>query len=1015
MPYPLPAGRPADEVRSRRWSRRQRRVLWAGPEEPPGERDGLPAGPDGRRRRTRQERRDRRSALFDLVAVVAALAVVGLGLANLYLIGDTDLAVRQAVIAAGGVLALAVFWRVRVRYLAVLGRIAYAAAVVFLVGVLTVGVTVKGATRWFVLGSVTFQPSELAKLGVLLVLAAVLGSGRPAWQRFSLAVLLAAVPIGLTLLQPDLSTTALLVVLTASMLVLGRVPARFLLPLGAAVVVCAPLLISLLQPYQLQRLGTYLVGAHESPTGSGWALRQAHIAVASGGLLGRADDPLRELRAEYLPEGHTDLAPASLVGQWGLVAGAGVVLAVVVLVWRLALAARRARTPHAALVGGGLAVLMGVETVVSVGANLGLLPLAGVPFPLLSYGGTALVVHLAAIGVVLGVRRDSARRRLWALPVRRNPRPRLLRLAAAALSVLLVSFGLYGWRLQVTRGEELSLAGEEQMTRCIRLPAPRGAITDRHDAPLAVDAAAAGTGVDRVLVVPALLRDDPAAVERLAALTGPPAADLHAALDAAEPTALSLPVAELPRPAADAVAAAGIAGVLVVPEPRRWYPEGAALGPVLGFVGVATPESEERWPGLPTGEIVGRAGLELQYDAVLRGTNGRQCLYVDPAGVPVALAGRTEPVPGADLRLSLDVGLQRRLYDGLVTALGNQRRPVGAVAAAVAMDPRSGQVLAMASAPSSDNNVWGPPADAAALAALDEAPGSPTLEHVTQAAVPPGSTFKLVVAAANQAHGTRDPRQVVPTGGSFAYGGHTFGNWKPMGPMDLVDAIAMSNDVYFYELALALGPEAIAETATALGVGQRTGIDLPGESAGYLGTPESVEADGGTWYGGSTVILGIGQGEIQVTPLQNARWTAAVATGALVTPRLGMAIGTADSGWNALPAPEATPLPFAAALGPVREGMRAVVTSGTGARYADLPAPVGGKTGTAQDGGLADDEYDYWMTAAAPMDAPEIVVTTLVQAPDTAPRSAGDVAEDGLRYYLDNRDGVLATAPVQAP
>jgi len=331
------------------------------------------------------------------------------------------------------------------------------------------------------------------------------------------------------------------------------------------------------------------------------------------------------------------------------------------------------------------------------------------------------------------------------------------------------------------------------------------------------------------------------------------------------------------------------------------------------------------------------------------------------------------------------------------------------------MDPRSGQVLAMASAPSFDNNVWGPPADAAAVAALGEAPGSPTLEHVTQAAVPPGSTFKLVVAAANQAHATWDPRQVVPTGGSFTYGGHTFGNWKPMGPMDLVDAIAISNDVYFYKLALALGPEAIAETATALGVGQRTGIDLPGESAGYLGTPESVEADGGTWYGGSTVILGIGQGEIQVTPLQNARWTAAAATGQLVTPRLGMAIGTAGSGWSALPAPAATPLPFAAALGPVQEGMRAVVTRGTSVRFGELPVPVGGKTGTAQDGGLADDEYDYWMTAAAPMDAPEIVVTTLVQGPQSAPGTASVVADIGLRHYLDHRADVLATGPVQVP
>jgi len=331
------------------------------------------------------------------------------------------------------------------------------------------------------------------------------------------------------------------------------------------------------------------------------------------------------------------------------------------------------------------------------------------------------------------------------------------------------------------------------------------------------------------------------------------------------------------------------------------------------------------------------------------------------------------------------------------------------------MDPRSGAVLALAGVPSSDDNVYGPPIDNAAMRAQAEAPGAPTLEHGTQAVAPPGSTFKLVVAAANQAHPVFPPSRAIPTGADFTYGGHTFGNWKPMGPMDLVQSIAMSNDVYFYKLAVALGPEAVIDTAHALGVGQPTGIDLPGESAGYLGTPESVAADGGTWYGGSTVILGIGQGELQVTPLQNARWTAAVATGNLVTPRLGLAIGTEGSTYTALPAPAVTPVPFAAELGPVREGMRQAVTSGTAVRLADLPAPVSGKSGTAQDGGLRDDEYDYWMTAAAPFDDPEVVVTALVQGAEATEGSAKTVVIDSLRHYLEHRPDVLATGPVATP
>ena len=1004
-----PTGLPEDDRRSRRWTGRQRRKLGLPSAVPPAADGAEPRG------RTRQQRRAFRGGLFDLLAVVSALALAALGLANLYRIGETATAARQGLIAAGGLLALAVFSRVRTRYLTVLGWTAYGAAVLLLVGVLRVGLSAYGATRWIALGPFTFQPTELAKVGLLLALAVVLGSGRPDWQRFTLALLLAAVPIALTLLQPDLSSTALLAVLTIAMLVIGRVPARFLIPLGAAVAVAAPLLIGLLRPYQLQRLGTFLVGAHQSSTGSGWALEQARIALGSGGLFGRGDDPLRGLQTQYLPDRDTDLALASLVEQWGLVAGGAVVLAAIVLVWRLAVASRVPGTPHAALVGGGLAVLIGLETVVSVGANLGLLPLAGVPFPLVSNGGTALFVHLAAIGVVLAVRREGGARRLWARPTGRNPRPRVVRLAAFGLSALLVSFGVYAYRVQSGQGDALQLAGRAQMTRCFPLAAPRGAITDRHGALLAGNAVDAGAAADRVLVVPALLHRRPADVARLAQLTGLPADALRAQIDAAPGTALSLPVAEVPAPVGAAVAAAGIGGVLVVPAPRRVYPQGALLGPVLGFTGVATPADDQRWPGLVAGEVVGRAGLERQYDAVLRGTDGQQCLYVDPRGVPAALGPRRDPVRGADLRLSLDLGLQQRLAADLAASLAAQPHPRGKVGAAVAMDPRSGQVLAIASAPSSDDNLYGPPIDAGALAAASSAPGSPMLDHVTQAVAPPGSTFKLVVAAADQVHPVIPPGEVIPTGGSFTYAGHTFNNWKALPPMNLVQAIANSNDVYFYKLALALGADALIDTAHALGVGERTGIDLPGESAGYLGTPQSVRAKGSSWYAGSTIILGIGQGELQVTPLQNARWTAAVATGTLVTPRLGLAIGAPDAPWTALPAPAPTPLPFAAQLGPVQAGMRAAVTGGTATRLAGLPVPAGAKTGTAQDGGLPATEYDNWMTAAAPMGAPQVVMTAWVQGPGTGGNSASAVVADGLQAYLQGQPAILATGPLQAP
>jgi cell division protein FtsI/penicillin-binding protein 2/cell division protein FtsW (lipid II flippase) len=954
---------------------------------------------------------DRRGVAFDLVAVLAALVLVGLGLANLLAVDGIEQATRQGTIAAAGVVLLVALWRFRERLLVVLGWITYVVAVLLLAAVHVAGVTVNGATRWITIGGITFQPSELVKLGLLLVLAAVLGSGRPAWQRFAAAVALAAVPLAFTALQPDLSTTLLLLALTGGMLLIGRVPARFLLPVFAAAAIAAPLAVTLLRPYQIERLGSFLVGAHESPTGAGWAVLQAHIAMGWGSLFGRAEDPLTGLLAQYLPEKETDLALASLVEQFGLVAGAAAIAAAAVLVWRLALASRAPRPSGGVLVAGGLAVLIGVEVVVSVGGNLGLLPLAGVPFPLVSYGGTALLVHLAALGVALGVRRDGARTRLLLLSRWRSRRPRLVRAIALGLTAVLVLFGQFAFQLQTTRGEALAAAGEEQMTRCIRIPAERGAITDRHGTPLALDATATGEGAYRVVAVPAITRSEPGAVERLAELVGQPAEAVRAALDGADPTTLSLVVAELPRPAADAVTAAGLPGVLVVPAPRRTYPTGPLLAPVMGFVGIASPQEEQRWPDLPSGEFVGRAGLELQYDAVLRGVNGRQCVYVDPKGVPVAMGKRVEPVPGASLRTSLDVGLQRRLTDTLQAALRAQPRR-SAVAAAVALDARNGQVLAMASLPSYDNNIYGPPVDTAALQAAATAPGHPMLEGVSQVALPPGSTFKLVVATAGVLNPIIPPERVIPTGGSFTLGGHTFDNWRVMGPMNLAESIAWSNDVYFYQLAHTLGPDRLIEAARALGVGAPTGIDLPGESPGYLGTPESVEASGRGWYGGSTVILGIGQGYLLTTPLQNARWSAAIATGALVTPRLGLAVGTDTGGYTALPAPAPEPLPFADRLGPVRAGMRGAVTHGTAARLSGVTVPVAAKTGTAQDGSLPPDAYDNWLSAVAPADDPAVVVTAVVQGPGTGGNNVKGVVADALQHYADHGAELLATPPM---
>ncbi|HEV7863649.1 MAG TPA: penicillin-binding transpeptidase domain-containing protein, partial [Acidimicrobiia bacterium] len=443
--------------------------------------------------------------------------------------------------------------------------------------------------------------------------------------------------------------------------------------------------------------------------------------------------------------------------------------------------------------------------------------------------------------------------------------------------------------------------------------------------------------------------------------------------------------------------------------PRRVYPSGTLVSSFLGFVGADTKGDHQRWPGLPIGERVGRAGIERHYDAVLRGVAGEQCFLVDPRGRPVALDRHRDPVPGLDLRLSVDLGLQQQLSDALGGALAASG---GDLAGAVALDPKTGQVLAMSSLPAQDNNLYGPPVDEAGLQQAKSAPGHPTLEHVTQVAAPPGSTFKPVVAAANLANSVLPPDQVIPTGGSFSYNGHSFGNWRTLGPQNLVGALAMSNDVYFYKLALMLGPERIHDIGTALGVGQPTGIDLD-ETAGELGTPESLRQKGATWYPAASVVLGIGQGHVTATPLQAARWMAAIATGQLITPRLGLDFAAADHTATAVPSSGPTPLPFAGALGPVREGMRQAVVNGTAGILGGLPLTVMAKTGTAEDPASPNGDTDSWLIAAAPAEDPAIVLAALVRGGGHGGTTSGPVLRRALQYFADHRPEVLTTGKAE--
>lgn len=942
--------------------------------------------------------------------VLALLGLGALGVVNLASLGDTSLAVHQGAMVLLGLGAMLLVSRQRSGTLRLAGRIVYGLALLLLLAVAGGGSHAGGAQRWLDIGSVVFQPSELAKLGLLLVLADVLADNPQRHHRLLVGVGVTAPLVALTLLEPDLSTALLLALVAGFLIVLARVRLRSIAAIAAGAALLVPVALHALRPYQVARLHAFLSGG--GTQGTGWSQLQAHIAVASGGLLGTLSPVPKSLLAQYLPARETDMAFASLVEQRGLLLGACALAAGALAVARLVCAARRTRTQTGSLVAAGFAALLGAEIIINVAGNLGALPLAGVPFPLLSFGGSAVVAHFVATGVVQAERREEMRRRLWCPPTWLRPRPRLARLSALGVVLLLVALAGFTLDIQRSHGSSLRHDALAQATRTIVVPGGRGVVEDRHGTVLADDAP-----VDRVLALPSVVAAHAGADARIANLLAEPVSAVDAALAAPPPYGgFDVVVAnQVPAAVAATVARAAIPGIVVAPQVRRVYPYGSTLAPVLGFVGVATADDVKALGPLPPDEIVGRAGLERQYDSVLRGADGVQRLLVDPAGHPVSLTASTPPGSGGDLRLSIDLGLQQTAAAILQTALrGVPGQPRGDQGSIVVMDARTGEILAMASQPAYDDNAYGPPLNGGMLQPYVNAPGDPFLEHATETVLPPGSTFKPVVAAADLADGAVSPTQVIATGASFSYDGLTFANWSALPPQNLSQAIAWSNDVYFYKLALALGPDRIAQVASQLGVGRPTGVDLPGESAGFLGTPENVATIGATWYPGSTVIEGIGQGYLDVTPLQDARWTGAVATGALATPHLGLAaLPAGGTSFVPVQVPGPQALPFAPSLGPLQAGMRQGVTNGTGTLLRSLPQPAAGKTGTAQDPSAPDGGPDAWYTAYSPASDPQVVVTVSVRGGGEGASTAEPAARDVLAYFDSHQGQILTTAPLQ--
>jgi penicillin-binding protein 2 len=447
-------------------------------------------------------------------------------------------------------------------------------------------------------------------------------------------------------------------------------------------------------------------------------------------------------------------------------------------------------------------------------------------------------------------------------------------------------------------------------------------------------------------------------------------------------------------------------GVSLRITPSRNYPHGAVLAHVLGYVGEATQEELDRDRHYRSGDIVGKAGLEKSWERYLRGVHGGQQVEVDALGRELRVLEEEDAVPGHTLVLGIDLDLQQAAE----TALGEE---AGAV---VALDPRNGDVLAMVSRPAFDPNEFTGGIDADRWRELTAHQRHPLNARATQGQYPPGSTFKIImaaVAAAALEEGVINPFTRIGCSGHMWFGNHDFRCWKKggHGGMNVHSALVNSCDVFFYQVGQRLGIDTIARYARAFGLGAPTGIEIGTERGGIVPDSEwKKRVLKQPWYAGETLSVAIGQGYVTATPLQMAEAAATIATGHRFKPRLVQRVESLDGSVIKDVEPEmvATLSVRETALKQVREALVEVVSHGTG-KKAGLPGiAVAGKTGTSQVVTLGKErvpaaklpwnQRDHaWFVAYAPAEEPTIAIATLVEH---APGGGGAVAAPITQHIL---------------
>ncbi len=596
-------------------------------------------------------------------------------------------------------------------------------------------------------------------------------------------------------------------------------------------------------------------------------------------------------------------------------------------------------------------------------------------------------------------------------------------LIALLFAMLAVGF----WIFQIAQHDKFKEMAEENHLRRLPLPAPRGVLMDRYGKILVEN-----QNTFNIALVREQTKNLDQTLAVLAGATGADEAQLREIVNRRRRDPSYRPIVLIENASREQFIAVRarkweLPGIITQEVPSRLYPTSEMAAHLFGYVSEVTEVQLQRadYKHIESGAIVGQAGVEQAYNRLLMGSEGNKAVIVNSLGREIEELGKQDPVEGQGLQLTIDADVQRAAEEGF--------RHFGYNGAAVILDPRNGEVLSLVSLPSYDPNSFATGIDRVTWSSLLNDKLKPLQNRALQGVYSPGSTFKIAIATAALEEGLVTPDFKVHCSGGATFYGRYFQCWKEggHGTVDMRHAIEQSCNVYFYTLGNMLGVDRIHKWASALGLGERSGIELPNEIKGLVPSTEwKLREKKEKWYAGETISVAIGQGQVSVTPISMAVMMMTVANGGTrYTPHVVKAVDDGH-GWKPVPPPPPAAVTRMkdSTVKALHDGLWMVVNAaGTGGRGRIVGFDVAGKTGTAQVISLAGakaargkmDVRDHgWFVFFAPRDNPEIAGVIFAEHAEHGYLGA-PIAKHAMETYFAKKEGrplpTLQKAPVTIP